>query len=305
MIKVSDEDIIAAYNRHSSVWVVGKELGLPGQTIHKRLAKYGLTARIPEFTEDQKKRIGDYYENTEPKDFDLGLLAAEIGKSKPNISRYARRVLGVTNLRRPHNSDTLSRLKLTHKDQWKRKPHPRGMLGKKHTEANKLVFSERGKNRSPEQRDRMSQKGVDRWKLMSKEQKAALIEKQKVSWKSGWREIGGIKNFYRSRWEANYARYLEWLRLRGEITSWEHEPETFWFEEIKRGCRSYLPDFRVVEKGKTSYHEVKGWMDPKSITKLNRMRIYYPDVKMIVIQKKEYRSIAKVMSPMLPDWESG
>ncbi len=120
---------------------------------------------------------------------------------------------------------------------------------------------------------------------------------------AGWREIGGQRCYFRSGWEANYARYLEWLRQQKQIEGWEHEPETFWFHTIKRGVRSYLPDFRVTERGKISYHEVKGWMDPRSKTKLKRMAKYYPDILMIVIGKKEYQAIAKVVGKMIQDWE--
>ena len=122
--------------------------------------------------------------------------------------------------------------------------------------------------------------------------------------KQGWREIGGRRIFFRSKAEANYARYLEWLRERGEIQSWDHEPETFWFEPIRRGIRSYLPDFKVIEKGGlVRYHEVKGWMDPKSKTKIKRMRIYHPHIQLLVIDQKQYAAIARVMDRMIPDWE--
>jgi len=126
----------------------------------------------------------------------------------------------------------------------------------------------------------------------------------KTSWKSGWREIGGKRNYYRSRWEANYARYLEWLRELGQILEWEHEPETFWFEGVKRGTVSYLPDFRVTEtNGKIVYHEVKGWMDPKSKTKLRRMKKYHPDVSLILIDSKAYRKLAKQVDGIIYGWE--
>lgn len=121
---------------------------------------------------------------------------------------------------------------------------------------------------------------------------------------AGWREIGGKRCYFRSRWEANYARYLEWLKLRGEILEWEHEPETFWFEAIRRGTRSYLPDFRVTERnGRKDYHEVKGYMDAKSVVKIKRMKKYYPHVRMIVIDGKAYKAIAKTMKPILRGWE--
>lgn len=123
-------------------------------------------------------------------------------------------------------------------------------------------------------------------------------------WKAGWREIGGQRLFARSAWEANYARYLQWLLLRKQITKWEHEPETFWFDSIRRGVRSYLPDFRVTEtNGGIVFHEVKGWMDARSATKLKRMAKYHPQVRLILIDAKQYRSIKAAVAAMIPDWE--
>ena len=130
------------------------------------------------------------------------------------------------------------------------------------------------------------------------------IPRHNVSWKGGWREIGGIPKYYRSRWEANYARYLEWLKVIGEIADWEHEPKTFWFEGIKRGVMSFLIDFRITENnGDIIYHEVKGWMDDRSKTKIKRMAKYHPDVKLIVIDAKCYKCLAKKMGSSIIGWE--
>ena len=128
--------------------------------------------------------------------------------------------------------------------------------------------------------------------------------KPKSNIKAGWQTIGGQRCYFRSRWEANYARYLEWLVQMGDIKSWEYEPKTFWFEGIKRGCRSYLPDFRVqtIPSGE-EYHEVKGWMDPKSKTKLKRMAKYYPEVKLILVDERAYRAIARSMKFIIKGWE--
>lgn len=124
-------------------------------------------------------------------------------------------------------------------------------------------------------------------------------------WKAGWREFGDQRCFFRSAWESNWGRYLEWLRVRGDIQKWEHEPETFWFEKIRRGTRSYLPDFRVTERnGSVVFHEVKGWMDQKSATKIKRMRIYHPTVKLIVIDKKQYASVRNALGGVIPGWET-
>src|SRR6185437_15011059 len=124
------------------------------------------------------------------------------------------------------------------------------------------------------------------------------------TWKPGWREIDGRRIYFRSKWEANYGRYLQLLKRCGQIKEWEHEPETFWFLEILRGVRSYLPDFKVTENdGGVIYHEVKGWLDPRSRTKLKRMRIYHPQVKLRLVEKKFFSQNNKKLSALIPDWE--
>lgn len=146
--------------------------------------------------------------------------------------------------------------------------------------------------------------------LTNKQIYAAVINtltappKPKAIWKSGWRVIGGKRKYFRSKWEANYARYLELLKSKGQLREWEHEPETFWFKGVKRGCVSYLPDFRLTEmSGKVAYHEVKGFMDAKSHTKIKRMAKYYPKVTVRVIDEKWFRHNNKILSGIIPDWE--
>ena len=72
----------------------------------------------------------------------------------------------------------------------------------------------------------------------------------KAQWMSGNavsrpRGSGGRRDdldglFVRSSWEANYARYLNWLVKLGEIKGWEYEADTFAFDKIKRGTRFWL-----------------------------------------------------------------
>lgn len=118
--------------------------------------------------------------------------------------------------------------------------------------------------------------------------------------RQGTYDINGRSIFFRSSWEANYALYLDFLIKQGQVRSWEFEADTFWFEAIRRGVRSYKPDFKVVtDTGKVEYHEVKGWMDQKSRTKIQRMAKYYPDVKLIVVDQEAYRDISRKIGRML------
>lgn len=179
--------------------------------------------------------------------------------------------------------------------------HPRGALGMKHTEETRKKMGEKSKaawqRMSDEVRDKYSVRGAINGAK-------STMNRSNASWKSGWREVGGQRVYFRSRWEANYARYLQWLKERGEIYEWEHEPHTFWFEGVKRGCMSYLPDFRVTENSSERvYHEVKGWMDERSKTKIERMATYYPGVKLRVIDGRQYNALQKTMRPLVREWE--
>jgi hypothetical protein len=128
--------------------------------------------------------------------------------------------------------------------------------------------------------------------------------------KKGWRTIGGRKIYFRSAWEANYARYLEMERINGNIYDWEFEKTTFWFNEsslcktkLRRGVLSYLPDFKIIKKESTYYWvEIKGYMDNRSIIKLKRMEKYYPNEKLIVVDKKWFDD-NKNLRYLIKDWE--
>ena len=122
--------------------------------------------------------------------------------------------------------------------------------------------------------------------------------------KMGTYDINGKKLFFRSLWEANYALYLDFLIKQKQIKRWEFETDTFWFEKIRRGVRSYKPDFKIYKNdGKIEYHEVKGWMDKKSKTKLKRMTLYHPAIRIILIEKDAYYDIKNKLGKLLKFWE--
>lgn len=122
--------------------------------------------------------------------------------------------------------------------------------------------------------------------------------------KGGKREdLGGL--YVRSSWEANYARYLNWLAERKQIKEWKFEPITFEFVKIKKGNRYYTPDFQVFYfDGSYEFHEVKGYMDAQSKTKLKRMVKYHPKEKIVLIDKPVYMQIHRQMKNLIPFWEN-
>lgn len=136
--------------------------------------------------------------------------------------------------------------------------------------------------------------------LRGKMPKNTMREGAFMNVKRGFFDINGVKIFLRSTWEANYALYLDFLKKRGDILSWEYEAEVFTFDKIKRGTTTYRPDFKVTDKdGLVEFHEVKGWMTPKSVTQIKRMKKYFPYVVLILITSKEYRELKNKMGSIL------
>lgn len=136
-----------------------------------------------------------------------------------------------------------------------------------------------------------------------------LAHSKKFAYGHNHRAKGGKRKdlndlFVRSGWEANYARYLNWLVAQGAIQGWLYEPETFEFENVRKGTRFYTPDFKVFNNdGTFEFHEIKGYMDQKSRTKIKRMRKYYPLIRLVVIDSVAYKGIAKTMKSIVPNWE--
>lgn len=123
----------------------------------------------------------------------------------------------------------------------------------------------------------------------------------KASAKGGKRaDLGNV--FFRSRWEANYARALNAMKARGDIVDWFYEDREFAFKGIKRGTRFYKPDFRIVTKDREYFVEVKGHLDSKSVTALARMAKYYPDVLVLLLDKYRYAEIESEFGN-LEGWE--
>lgn len=257
--------------------------------------------RVPFSEEDVERLQRDYRLYVETGR--LSVLAEEMGRSKCVLCEKAKALgLSDANAARRASGKLVGDARRGKPLAWK---HPRGMLGKSHT---------------AETREHLRKSSTDFRATLSQDQVADIVTKamrtkverhgrvapqvSRGNWKSGWREIGGVRKFYRSRWEANYARYLNWLQNRGDILDWKHEPETFWFEAIRRGVRSYLPDFRVWElDGSTKLHEVKGWMDTRSKTTLKRMAKYHPGETVIVIAERQYREIERKLGGLIEGWE--
>lgn len=295
---------------------------LDGRTVNAvrhRCNKLGLIygGRRSEWSEGEVRLLTEWYTERDGKKLNLERLAEQLGRRKTTISRKAR-ALGLSNQRRTTGrkdnrkwkGDNVAARRSIGDHMRKRiaeNGHPRGMLGKHHTEEAKRRIADTQRNQAA--------LGMHHSQLNppTQEQCDAISRAAAARVRKGGNSYSRVKDgrradldniYFRSRWEANYARFLRFRQEQGDIARWEFEPETFWFEAIKRGVRSYTPDFKIWDPGGTVYFvEVKGWMDAKSKTKLKRMKKYYPDVDLRLVGAKEYRQIERTIGTALPGWE--
>lgn len=298
--------LAAAYSDTGNVHKAAARIGISHSVAHRALIKAGLMRRMNVLRPEELERIRTAYEAAGDQTFNLKALSAEMGRTRPVICRAAAE-MGLSKPSRRKSAEHAAALRAGQARHFAEVGHPRGFLGGTHTAETRATIGQKSRDvwlvwktfgigmMSEEQRQGASDRATARMALQSGESNYSRC-------KGGRRaDIGPM--YFRSAWEANYARYLNWLQSRGEIDGWEYEPETFWFEAIKRGVRSYRPDFRISEKGKSYFVEVKGWMDPKSRTKLRRMKKYHPTVEVRLVDAKQYESIKRAVSRLIPMWE--
>lgn len=97
--------------------------------------------------------------------------------------------------------------------------------------------------------------------------------------------------YFFSRWEANYARLLNYLGVK-----WIHQPKTF---QLK--SQRYTPDFYLPKLD--TYIEVKNYLSDYSKNRDRQFREMYPELKLVLILKEEYLALQKEYAPKIKEWE--
>lgn len=155
-------------------------------------------------------------------------------------------------------------------DHWTQTDRGREMTSKLHS----------GKTISPEHRKAVSQAAKLR---LQSENQYSRCKKGKRS------DLEGV--YFRSAWEANYARILNYLSM-----AWEFEPETFDVGESE----TYTPDFKLADG---SFVEIKGWWTEIGKRKVELFRQRYPQMKLQIIGRPEYTALYKQYGSIITHWE--
>lgn len=303
--KESELQYLQANYKTESHENIGKTLGRTRAAVRNKCYELGYIIDVS-WTDDEVCLLREYYEKAGGTSaLNLGKIAETLRRDKTNVCRKAKSLGLATNKNRKSSDESRVKMCEAQKIVAANRVHPRGMLGKKHNDKFKQAMSDRVKK---EWADKTSSFNAETHKqkqsdAMVRRISAGEMRRGYSRGKQGKRaDLGG--KYFRSSWEANFARYLNYLVKNGALHKWEYEPDTFWFEAIKRGTRSYLPDFKLWDAPESApyYVEVKGWMDEKSKTKLSRMKKYYPEVKIVLFGAAEYKELSK-SKELFDGWE--
>lgn len=265
------------------------------------------------FTEKEKQIIEEWYKKYGD-ELNLDDLSKLLNRPKTSICRYAKKIemtdqtrmsaerrkkIGQLGLKYSKTEKFLENSKIGQKLLIERSKnnHYRGMLGKYHTNETKKRMSISHKENWKKKSEEEKQKIVDRLKSSRRENNNYTKAENAYSrCKGGFRE--DLNQYFRSSWEANIARYFNFLSL-----AWEYEPRRFNFEDIESGVLSYMPDFYLPQLD--IWIEVKGWMNEKSKTQLNYFEQFYPEYysKLVLIDEEKYCEIESDFKYTVSKWE--
>jgi len=109
--------------------------------------------------------------------------------------------------------------------------------------------------------------------------------------KAGIRKDISDTIYFHSRWEANYARVLNYLGVK-----WEYEPKIF-----NLGTQNYTPDFYLSGTGE--YVEVKNFLWKYSKIRDEKFRKLYPNIKLKLLLKEDYLKLQNKYAKLIKNWE--
>ena len=128
--------------------------------------------------------------------------------------------------------------------------------------------------------------------------KHSKIASERMANRTYTKGVGGTRDdlgrYFRSRWEANVARILEY-----EGIPYEYETQTFLLLKEDGTEVRYRPDFKLHDR----WIEVKGWWDPRSKLIKQLMAEQYPSIQIEYIDEPPYKELKDYYGTRINFWE--
>ena len=110
--------------------------------------------------------------------------------------------------------------------------------------------------------------------------------------------VGDRSIYFYSKEEANYAFYLEFLKVNELIENWRYQPCHFDLAPSRFYPNAYIPDFQVLEvDGRSFFIEITNALTPHFVS---AMRREHPAVEIKVISPDDYKTLE--LNSRIPGW---
>ena len=294
------------YNMLKNVHKVGEQIGYSGETVRQYLIQNGYKLDSSKWMPEEDKMLREYYNSTPDGQFSVQAIADKLKRPYSGVAGRAS-TLKLTSRTRAARPDSIAKMSRSQCEHLKLHPHPRGMAGKKHSAATCKIIGQKSREqyarRTPEEKKAQVQKSIET-KIQRYRHAGNMSGNHHSMGIDGERVVGKQRVYFRSRWEANYARYLEILKNDGHILDWQYEPHRFVFPRNRSGVRSYAPDFKIIyDADYYEWMELKGWRKDKDVHKEELMDLHHPSEVILYIDKAGYNDLQDSCAHRIPDWE--
>ena len=159
-----------------------------------------------------------------------------------------------------------------------------------------------GREVSKETKDILKNKAIAQWKDLNKREKLVkgirktILSGDYTPQNNAFKNTGfrpDLNNFFRSGWEANFARILNYNKI-----DWEYEYKRFDLIDSIYCPDFYLPEFEC-------YIEVQGYVREKKNKNLKKMVEQYPEIKLFILDAEGYSQLENKFSLVVQNWENG
>ena len=254
----------SAYLELGSIHRAGERFGIGGETARRVLHRSGRQLKNHRWSPAEDQELRTYYATCLAGKFEISEISLRLGRSYAGVACRAGE-LGLLCLNYRPTDGQRKRMSVSQKNRLAISHPSKGRKFGPMPQCHKDKISQGDRRAFAAQRILGTGQFSDRERrrkseAMSRLQASRILhgKYQGGQYKHGPREDLG-NTCFKSSWEANFARVLNLKVSRGELLSWEYEPDVFTVSINGRVLR-YIPDFKLAEPGSHvfRYVEVKG-----------------------------------------------
>lgn len=172
----------------------------------------------------------------------------------------------------------------------------KALKGKSKTEEHKQALKD-----AKAKEDKIKRAKINGDNRRGKPQPEGWVQNMKITYGGVFRGRAGKRKdlddmYFRSSWEANYARVLKCSQI-----DYYFEQKSFLIDLPNGGKSRYTPDFYLPQHDK--FIEVKGYWMPNARIKYILFKKQYPNIKIEILDGEKYNQLKEEYKELIKEWE--